>query len=154
MVSGSLSLISSSFPSYIDSSPNSVSFWPITFKLFKPNPRFSKSLKYPSSKLSCCSSTVEDGSSSSTTAEQFFNNNSIADFMRFKRGSQNGSGELQTAIVSYRKRFPWSILYPFLRVDLVSTIHIADKENADRFGTRNGNRNTNRYLYDTLFDRG
>ncbi|TYH60898.1 hypothetical protein ES332_D07G011300v1 [Gossypium tomentosum] len=128
MVSGSLSLISSSFPSYIDSSPNSVSFWPITFKLFKPNPRFSKSLKYPSSKLSCCSSTVEDGSSSSTTAEQFFNNNSIADFMRFKRGSQNGSGELQTAIVSYRKRFPWSILYPFLRVDLVSTIHIADKE--------------------------
>lgn len=67
---------------------------------------------------------VEDGS-----AEQFFNNNSIADFMRFKRGSHRGGGdELQTAVVSYRKRFPWSILYPFLQVDLVSTIHIADKE--------------------------
>ncbi|KAH1130937.1 hypothetical protein J1N35_002315 [Gossypium stocksii] len=113
MVSSSLSLISSSFPSYIDSSPNSVSFLPITFKLFKPNPRFSKSLKYPSSKLSCCSSTVEDGLSS-TTAEQFFNNDSIADFMRFKRGSQNCSGELQTAIVSY--------------LDLVSMIDIADTE--------------------------
>ncbi|OMO58096.1 hypothetical protein COLO4_34874 [Corchorus olitorius] len=48
--------------------------------------------------------------------------------MRFKTGSRRGSGELQTAVVSYRKRFPWSILYPFLQVDLVSTIHIADKE--------------------------
>ncbi|GMI94814.1 DWARF AND YELLOW 1 [Hibiscus trionum] len=120
MVSSSLSLISStsSFPSTsnLDSSPNSSSFW-------KPNPRFSKPLKYPSLKLLACSSTVEDGS-----PEQFFSSNSIADFMRFKRGSQSGSRELQTAIVSYRKRFPWSILYPFLRVDLVSTIHIADTE--------------------------
>ncbi|KAK8523164.1 hypothetical protein V6N13_113119 [Hibiscus sabdariffa] len=125
MVSSSLSLISStsSFPSTsnLDSSPNSTSFWPVKFNLFKPNPRFSRTLKHPPLKLVGCSSTVEDGS-----PEQFLNSNSIADFMRFKRGSQ--SGELQTAIVSYRKRFPWSILYPFLRVDLVSTIHIADSE--------------------------
>ncbi|XVE54272.1 hypothetical protein DITRI_Ditri03aG0067400 [Diplodiscus trichospermus] len=129
MVSSSLSLISStsSFPSTSnpDSSPTSTSFWPISFKLSKPNPRFSKPLKYPSLKLLGCSSneSVEDGS-----AEQFFNNNSIADFMRFRRGNRRGSAELQTAVVSYRKRFPWSILYPFLQVDLVSTIHIADKE--------------------------
>lgn len=45
--------------------------------------------------------------------------------MRFKRGDH---GQLQTAVVSYRKKFPWSLLQPFLRVDLVSTIHIADKE--------------------------
>ncbi|KAE8671395.1 polyol transporter 5-like [Hibiscus syriacus] len=127
MVSSSLSLVSStsSFPSTsnLDPSSNSTSFWPVTFKLFKPNPRFSKHLKYPSLKPLGCSSTVEDG-----PPEQFFNGNSIADFMRFKRGSRSGSGELQTAIVGYRKRFPWSILSPFLRVDLVSTIHIADTE--------------------------
>lgn len=50
--------------------------------------------------------------------------------MRFKRGVDGGEGneELQTAVVSYRKKFPWSLLQPFLQVDLVSTIHIADKE--------------------------
>ncbi|KAK1266846.1 hypothetical protein QJS04_geneDACA019361 [Acorus gramineus] len=46
--------------------------------------------------------------------------------MRFRRGE--GSGELQTAVVTYKKRFPWSLLQPFLQVDLVSTIHIGDKE--------------------------
>lgn len=109
--------------------------------------------------------TIEDGST-----EQFLQNSiSIADFMRFKKGRVKGSGELQTAVVSYRKKFPWSLLWPFLQVmaiiliswvffcffcfgegglfshknimpfalpalvlamqvDLVSTIHIADKE--------------------------
>ncbi|XXG45764.1 hypothetical protein AAC387_Pa02g0755 [Persea americana] len=67
---------------------------------------------------------IEDGS-----AEQFLENNSIADFMRFHRNSgDKGHGELQTAVVTYRKKFPWSVLQPFLQVDLVSTIHIADKE--------------------------
>ncbi|XP_010536007.1 PREDICTED: uncharacterized protein LOC104811114 [Tarenaya hassleriana] len=64
-------------------------------------------------------------------ADQFLRYNSIADFMRFKRGGSaggNGTGELQTAVVSYRKKFPWSILKPFFQVDLVSTIHIADKQ--------------------------
>lgn len=46
--------------------------------------------------------------------------------MRFKK--DGGTGELQTAVVSYRKKFPWSMLQPFLQVDLVSTIHIGDKE--------------------------
>ncbi|KAL4572215.1 hypothetical protein LXL04_018985 [Taraxacum kok-saghyz] len=63
----------------------------------------------------------EDGGS----PDRFLENNSIADYMRFKKGE---SGELQTAVVSYRKKFPWSFLQPFLQVDLVSTIHIADKE--------------------------
>ncbi|KAJ0962909.1 hypothetical protein J5N97_028031 [Dioscorea zingiberensis] len=62
------------------------------------------------------------------TAEQFRENNAISDFMRFRSGGGGGSGELQTAVVTYKKRFPWSILKPFLQVDLVSTIHIADKQ--------------------------
>ncbi|KAI9128974.1 hypothetical protein K1719_000457 [Acacia pycnantha] len=66
---------------------------------------------------------IEDGS-----VDKFLQNASMADFLRFKQGIDGGSGELQTAIVSYRKKFPWSLLYPFLQVDLVSTIHIADKE--------------------------
>ncbi|XP_011078369.1 uncharacterized protein LOC105162119 isoform X2 [Sesamum indicum] len=65
-------------------------------------------------------SKIDDGS-----PDQFLQNNSIADFMRFKRSNHD---ELQTAVVSYRKKFPWSLLQPFLQVDLVSTIHIADKE--------------------------
>ncbi|KAL3629690.1 hypothetical protein CASFOL_026912 [Castilleja foliolosa] len=67
------------------------------------------------------SSKIDNGS-----AEQFLQNNSIADFMRFNKKDQNS--QFQTAVVSYSKKFPWSLLQPFLRVDLVSTIHIADKE--------------------------
>ncbi|KAL5768841.1 hypothetical protein ACOSQ2_015624 [Xanthoceras sorbifolium] len=46
------------------------------------------------------SSVLEDGS-----AEQFLENNSIADFMRFNRGSNGGSAQLQTAVVTCRKRY-------------------------------------------------
>ncbi|KAI3760356.1 hypothetical protein L1987_50750 [Smallanthus sonchifolius] len=67
------------------------------------------------------SSIEEDGGS----PDRYLENNSIADYMRFKKGD---SGELQTAVVSYQKKFPSSVLQPFLEVDLVSTIHIADKE--------------------------
>ncbi|KAJ9167816.1 hypothetical protein P3X46_019409 [Hevea brasiliensis] len=74
---------------------------------------------FPSTSSIDSSSSIEDGST-----EKFFHNNSIADFVRFERGSHRTSGELQTAVVSYRKRFLW----PILRVDLVSTIHIADKD--------------------------
>lgn len=38
--------------------------------------------------------------------------------MRFKRGVDGGSGVLQTALVSYRKKFPWSLLRPFLQVTI------------------------------------
>ncbi|XP_047939914.1 uncharacterized protein LOC125187375 isoform X2 [Salvia hispanica] len=51
--------------------------------------------------------------------------NSFAEGIRFKRDSH---GQLQTAILTYRKKFPFSIFQPLLRVDLVSTIHIAEKE--------------------------
>ncbi|KAK3210724.1 hypothetical protein Dsin_015430 [Dipteronia sinensis] len=102
-----------------------------SFKPSKPNPvKFFKRrpFKYPRLKIlataSSSSAALDDGGS----AEQFLENNSIGDFMRFKRGTNRGSGQLQTAVVSYRKRFPWSLLRPFLQVDLVSTIHIADKE--------------------------
>ncbi|KAI3992548.1 hypothetical protein MKX01_022639 [Papaver californicum] len=86
--------------------------------------KFSKNKKQFFCKIRASSSTssvVEDG-------EKFVGNNSIADFMRFRKGNEKSSGELQTAVVSYRKKFPWSLLKPFLQVDLVSTIHIGDKE--------------------------
>lgn len=69
----------------------------------------------------------EDGS-----VERFMRDNSAADFMRYKKvgpdGGGEGDGELQTSIVTYRMKFPWSLLQPFLQVDLVSAVHIADRE--------------------------
>ncbi|WCJ42472.1 hypothetical protein M5689_023280 [Euphorbia peplus] len=112
-----------SFPSSSTSDPSSISTSIFRFSHKAPSsPRFS----HHSPKLSASSTTIppiEDGS-----AELFMQSNSIADFMRFKKGDDKGSSELQTAVVGYRKRFPWSLLNPFLRVDLVSTIHIADKD--------------------------
>lgn len=102
---------------------------PNPIKFLKQKPRkchsFNKILATAAaSSSSSARQQIEDGS-----AEQFLESNSIADFMRFKRGSNGGgSGQLQTAVVTYRKKFPWSLLPPFLQVDLVSTIHIADKE--------------------------
>uniref|UniRef100_J3MSR3 Uncharacterized protein n=1 Tax=Oryza brachyantha TaxID=4533 RepID=J3MSR3_ORYBR len=43
-----------------------------------------------------------------------------------RQGSVGGGGtgvcggELQTAVVRYEKRFPWSILHPFLHVSLLT----------------------------------
>ncbi|CAL5400285.1 unnamed protein product [Camellia sinensis] len=132
MVCSSLSLLyspCSSFPSNSTNDSPSTSSSPSKLRSFKRNPRV---LKLASSTCSSSSqfwrievrsklSVDEDGS-----AEQFLRSNSITDFMRFKRG--NSDAELQTAVVSYKKKFPWSLLRPFLQVDLVSTIHIADKE--------------------------
>ncbi|KAF6176357.1 hypothetical protein GIB67_011146 [Kingdonia uniflora] len=90
----------------------------------KPNPRYHHKLRIRASSANQSSSiVVEDGET-----EQFLQSNSIGDFMRFKRGERQINGELQTAVVSYRKKFPWSLFQPFLQVDLVSTIHIADKD--------------------------
>ncbi|XP_052199254.1 uncharacterized protein LOC127806179 isoform X2 [Diospyros lotus] len=131
MVPTSLSILSSTPSSFPCDTP-STSASPA-----KPNRNATPRVLGPLS-LYCCSSppisragvrssqSLVDG----TAAEQFQQNNSIADFMRFKRGSSDrgGRAELQTAVVSYRKKFPWSLLQPFLQVDLVSTIHIADRE--------------------------
>ncbi|CAO2201621.1 unnamed protein product [Urochloa humidicola] len=75
-------------------------------------------------------------------AERFATSSSITDYLRYRRPELGGGGaggrggvaggELQTAVVRFEKRFPWSILHPFLHVDLVSTVHIADKEYFDR----------------------
>ncbi|XP_022933405.1 uncharacterized protein LOC111440833 [Cucurbita moschata] len=105
------SSISTNFGSFSQSSKRSFRF-PKRFRLFRCQILGASS---PSNQLR------DDG-----TAELFLQNNSIADFMRFKR--DGSCTELQTAVVSYRKKFPWSILQPFLQVDLVSTIHIADKD--------------------------
>ncbi|RLN05259.1 uncharacterized protein C2845_PM13G11320 [Panicum miliaceum] len=74
--------------------------------------------------------------------ERFATSGSITDYLRYRRPELGGGGsggrggvaggELQTAVVRFEKRFPWSLLHPFLHVDLVSTVHIADKEYFDR----------------------
>ncbi|KAL3687141.1 hypothetical protein R1sor_013450 [Riccia sorocarpa] len=51
---------------------------------------------------------------------------SIGDFTRFMDNGDDGA-ELQTAIVTYRKPFPWNVLSR-TQVDLVAAVHIADKK--------------------------
>lgn len=52
---------------------------------------------------------------------------SLSNFVRFRDDGDDG-GELQTAVVTYHKRFPWQILQPQYQVDLVAAVHLADKE--------------------------
>ncbi|XP_047311310.1 uncharacterized protein LOC124914748 [Impatiens glandulifera] len=119
MVCNSLSTLSSP-SSYLPSTSSTYAF---TKYRFSPPILWIKRSSDLSPKFSirACSNNALDNES----AEIFQQNNSIADFMRFRKSD---SAELQTAVVSYRKKFPWSLLQPFLQVDLVSTIHIADKE--------------------------
>ncbi|KAI4350857.1 hypothetical protein L6164_005264 [Bauhinia variegata] len=134
LISFSIVSSSSSFPSNsnADSPSTSTLVRVRPFNSFKRSIGFIRPPKFSSFRTSfpciafvraSSNQIIEDGS-----AEQFLENNSIADFMRFKRGVDAGSAELQTAVVSYKKKFPWSLFNPFLQVDLVSTIHIADKE--------------------------
>ncbi|CAJ2636829.1 unnamed protein product [Trifolium pratense] len=134
MVLTSISTISSSTSFLSDSPSTSNSNSTLSrnrpfpsFLVGFPKPPFSNAtfkFKFkPSSSFSSASTQQENGS-----PEQFLKNNSIADFMRFKKGIDGSTGLLQTAVVSYKKKFPWSILKPFLQVDLISTIHIADEE--------------------------
>ncbi|KAK1289554.1 GTP-binding protein [Acorus calamus] len=110
MVSGTLSLLSCS----AFSPSNPVNDGP------------SPSLPFQSTPLRRRPLSVACVNSIRTAADDFEEDNAISDFMRFRKGE--GSGELQTAVVTYKKRFPWSLIQPFLQVDLVSTIHIGDKE--------------------------
>ncbi|CAL1359525.1 unnamed protein product [Linum trigynum] len=67
-------------------------------------------------------------SPANSNSNDYVSMDSLADFLRFKKGPVRGTGELQTAIVSYRKQSPESTISSSLQVDLVSAIHIADKE--------------------------
>ncbi|KAI3801920.1 hypothetical protein L1987_30037 [Smallanthus sonchifolius] len=120
MVSSSPSSSSSSSPSPSSSSSSFNS--PIFNHFRRKNPKFPSNNLLKFRPVISQSSSVEEDVGS---PDRFLENNSIADYMRLKKGD---SGELQTAVVSYRRKFPWSVLQPFLQVDLVSTIHIADKE--------------------------
>ena len=162
MVSNSLSLLLPiSFPSIFkpdspsSSSSSSSSSIPTKFPFFSDSSRFPKSFRLFRCQIPASSSSASNQLRDDASPDPFFQNNSIADFMRFKRDGP--SAELQTAIVSYKKKFPWSILQPFVQVsppssnssnrcsyflhgvstlfqvDLVSTIHIADKEYAYSF---------------------
>jgi hypothetical protein len=58
-------------------------------------------------------------------AERFAARSSITDYLRYRRpefaGGRGGvtGGELQTAVVRFEKRFPWSLLHPFMHVSLL-----------------------------------
>lgn len=60
-------------------------------------------------------------------SERLGDSKSISDFIRFCDNGDEGLN-LQTATISYGKPFPFSILQPNLQVDLVSAVHIADKD--------------------------
>lgn len=120
-------LSNSNISSFDYSSPSSSSSSSrLRFPPFKPNPS-SRSLRplslyyipsqfrFPKLKLCSSQNSISVVEEEDGDAEQFLQSNSIADFMRFKRGTA-GKSELQTAVVSYRKKFPWSLLQPFLQV--------------------------------------
>ncbi|KMT03079.1 hypothetical protein BVRB_8g196380 [Beta vulgaris subsp. vulgaris] len=129
MVAHSLSIFS---PLPSTSSPSSTTSDSFSFPHFsnfsRRNPKSSSSLFLSPPRASSFFKSPLSTLSENDSPEQFFQNNSIADFMRFRKRSDGVDGELQTAVVSFRKKFPWSLFRPFLKVDLVSTIHIADKE--------------------------
>ncbi|KVI11605.1 hypothetical protein Ccrd_009990 [Cynara cardunculus var. scolymus] len=108
---------------YLSIPSSSTSDSPYFYNFRRKIPKFSSNHVFR-----CCPMSIKQSlpiEEDNGSPDRFLQNNSIADYMRFKKGD---SGELQTAVVSYRKKFPWSLLQPFLQVDLVSTIHIADKE--------------------------
>ncbi|CAI8594771.1 unnamed protein product [Vicia faba] len=129
MVLTSISTISSSY-SFLSDTPSTSTSTLFRNRVFPsflvgfPRPPFSNATLRLKPSSSSASSTQQDNGS----PEQFLKNNSIADFMRFKKGIDGATGVLQTAVVSYKRKFPWSLLKPFLKVDLISTIHIADQE--------------------------
>lgn len=98
------------------SSPRLLRFWNLPISKHRStkhsNPRFREVL--------ASFSLNQPADDDSSDAGLFLRSNSIADFMRFKRqpAGNNGTSELQTAIVSYKKRFPWILLNPFLQVHL------------------------------------
>ncbi|KAJ4822595.1 hypothetical protein Tsubulata_021924 [Turnera subulata] len=133
--SSSLSLLFNSTSSFHTHAP-SYSSSPTTYgRLVSPSKALLEEPKPPNSVSLRCSqkSCVKFVAFSSTTSTQVTEDGSCGEqllhktskFERFKEGSDGGSWDLQTAIVSYKSRFPSSSL---VQVDLVSTIHIADKE--------------------------
>lgn len=115
MVHRSLSLLSSTSPSSIPSNFNSDSSSPSSFILRRIH-------RFPKLNVSSRQLLIDNNDS----PEQFQQNNSIADFMRFRKGTSSddsvSTAELQTAVVTYRKKFPWSFLQPFLKVKIHSLL--------------------------------
>lgn len=69
-------------------------------------------------------------------AERFATSSSITDYLRYRRPELGGAGggagggggggvpggELQTAVVRFKKRFPWTLIHPFLNVSLLALL--------------------------------
>lgn len=76
-------------------------------------------------KVNGCSFWVEANTTDATVG--LGDPKSISDFIRFCDNGEEGHN-LQTATISYGKPFPLSIFEPYVQVDLVSAVHIADKD--------------------------
>lgn len=104
----------SSFPSSYANNSTLTSSSPTSFNSFKRNPRFFKPIRRIGVRAK--PSAEDDGS----VVEPFMRSNSPAEFMRYRAvgpgGGEGEGGELQTSVVTYRKKFPWSLLRPFLQV--------------------------------------
>jgi hypothetical protein len=80
-------------------------------------------------------------------AERFATSSSITDYLWYRRpefgggagGGRGGvaGGELQTAVVRFEKRFPWSLLHPFLHVSLLLLL-LSRSRLPDCFRTQGG----------------
>ncbi|XP_045789159.1 uncharacterized protein LOC123884177 isoform X1 [Trifolium pratense] len=122
MVLTSISTISSSvFLSDSPSTSNSNS------TLFRNRPFPSFLVGFPEQPFSNATFKLKSSSSFSAISTQQ-EKGSLEQFIQYKEGIDGDTDLLQTSIVSYKKKFPWSIFKPFLQVDLVSTVHIADEE--------------------------
>ncbi|XP_045789161.1 uncharacterized protein LOC123884177 isoform X2 [Trifolium pratense] len=122
MVLTSISTISSSvFLSDSPSTSNSNS------TLFRNRPFPSFLVGFPEQPFSNATFKLKSSPSFSAISTQQ-EKGSLEQFIQYKEGIDGATDLLQTSIVSYKKKFPWSIFKPFLQVDLVSTVHIADKE--------------------------
>lgn len=106
-------------------SSSSIRFW----NLPKSKHRSAKHANPRSPQVLVSFSLNQPADEESSDAALFLESNSIADYMRFKRrsddGGNNGSSELQTAIVSYKKRFPWILLNPFLQVTPLTYLQVS-----------------------------
>ncbi|KAJ6845509.1 uncharacterized protein M6B38_287300 [Iris pallida] len=129
MVFGSLSIVSSNpIP---DPSPSSPFPLGGTHRKAPSSLSFRLRRRRASPTAASASSVTEDDADD---VVRFADTGSASDFMRFRSGGAgggSGAGELQTAVVTYRKKLPLLLLQPSLQVDLVSTIHVADKEYFD-----------------------
>ncbi|GAU37202.1 hypothetical protein TSUD_144350 [Trifolium subterraneum] len=124
MVLTSISTISSSSLCLSDSHPSTSNS---NSTLFRNRPFPSFLVGFPKQPFSNATFKLKSSSSFSASSTQQ-EKGSLEQFLQFKKGIDGDTDLLQTSIVSYKNKFPSSLSKPYLQVDLVSTVHMADKD--------------------------